>query len=513
MKSKLKSERKFSRLLLSQTLLTAASAYASSISPATGRSGDYESQGAIWAMKFSKDGRYLATGGQSCVLRVWKVLDAPYEEDSKKKDTMKVFEEKPAQEYHGHVADILDISWSKNNFLLSSSMDKTVRLWHISRQECLCVFRHLDFVTGIAFHPSDDRFFLSGSLDCKLRLWSIPEKRVAFWNEVPDGNMITAVGFTLDGRTACAGSHVGEVFFYDTKELKYNTQITIKKRNQKKGRKITGIEAMPGMPPGEEKLLITSNDSHVFSDDGSYIVSGSEDCDVYLWNTEQENLSPFYYLQEGHSKTIAGVSQLTEQMLAMYHSDDNRGSSKRRGGWLRNGSGDNHVRNRSEHFEAHQQVVTSTVFAPMRTRQLLGRTGTDIIYNYTPVYTSIDKPVNDRQDSEHVMRTSFSTSSQLHGSMMKEFEEADLEARRKYSYSEGQIIVSADFHGCLKVWRMDCGVYPTKRNSMDAISLGSKNPLMTMSSIHSNHSVDGDHKPASVKSQRQLFGIFSSTKK
>lgn len=52
-------------------------------------------------------------------------------------------------------------------------MDKTVRLWHVSRSECLCAFQHLDFVTSIAFHPKDDRFFLSGSLDCKLRLWNV----------------------------------------------------------------------------------------------------------------------------------------------------------------------------------------------------------------------------------------------------------------------------------------------------------------------------------------------------
>lgn len=79
--------------------------------------------------------------------------------------------------------DLLDVSWSKNYFILSSSMDKTVRLWHISRRECLCCFQHIDFVTAIAFHPRDDRYFLSGSLDGKLRLWNIPDKKVALWNE------------------------------------------------------------------------------------------------------------------------------------------------------------------------------------------------------------------------------------------------------------------------------------------------------------------------------------------
>lgn len=90
-----------------------------------------------------------------------------------------IFMPKPFCTYTGHTADLLDVSWSKNYFILSSSMDKTVRLWHISRKECLCCFQHIDFVTAIAFHPKDDRYFLSGSLDGKLRLWNIPDKKVS----------------------------------------------------------------------------------------------------------------------------------------------------------------------------------------------------------------------------------------------------------------------------------------------------------------------------------------------
>lgn len=88
------------------------------------------------------------------------------------------FMQRPFCTYSGHTSDLLDVSWSKNYFILSSSMDKTVRLWHISRKECLCCFQHIDFVTAIVFHPRDDRYFLSGSLDGKLRLWNIPDKKV-----------------------------------------------------------------------------------------------------------------------------------------------------------------------------------------------------------------------------------------------------------------------------------------------------------------------------------------------
>jgi WD40 repeat protein len=132
------------------------------------------------------------------------------------KEHTEIFHRNPVRRFEGHTSDILDLSWSKNNFLLSSSTDKTVRLWHVSKEECLCVFQHLDFVPSVVFHPKDDRFFLSGSIDCKMRLWSIPEKRVVSWVETPSQQLITAVGFCRSGKTAVCGTFLGKCYFYDT---------------------------------------------------------------------------------------------------------------------------------------------------------------------------------------------------------------------------------------------------------------------------------------------------------
>lgn len=176
--------------------------------------------------------------------------------------TKSPFMPKPFCTYTGHTSDLLDVSWSKNYFVLSSSMDKTVRLWHISRKECLCCFQHIDFVTAIVFHPRDDRYFLSGSLDGKLRLWNIPDKKVAVWNEV-DGQtkLITAANFCQNGKFAVVGSYDGRCIFYNTDQLKYHTQIHVRSTRGKnsRGRKISGIEPMPG----EDKILVTSNDSRI----------------------------------------------------------------------------------------------------------------------------------------------------------------------------------------------------------------------------------------------------------
>ena len=155
-------------------------------------------------------------------------------------------------------------------------MDKTVRLWHISRRECLCCFQHIDFVTAIAFHPRSDQvsfdfdlsilnflvkkfcitessflpqFFLSASLDGKLRLWNIPDKKVMKWNEV-EGNtrLITAANFIQNGKFAVVGTYDGRCIFYSTDQLKYHTMINARSTRGKnsEGRKVTGIEQMPG---------------------------------------------------------------------------------------------------------------------------------------------------------------------------------------------------------------------------------------------------------------------------
>ncbi|XP_030837707.1 WD repeat-containing protein 44 [Strongylocentrotus purpuratus] len=225
-----------------------------------------------------------------------------------------VFAKAPFFTYSGHTADLLDISWSKNYFILSSSMDKMVRLWHVSRSECLCCFQHIDFVTAIAFHPRDDRYFLSGSLDGKLRLWNIPDKKVALWNEV-DGptKLITAANFIQNGRFSVVGTYDGRCIFYDTEHLKYYTQIHVRSTRGRnaKGRKITAIEPLPG----QDKILVTSNDSRIrlydlrdlslsckykgcanvssqikasFSHNHRYIICGSEDHAFYIWKTHYD---------------------------------------------------------------------------------------------------------------------------------------------------------------------------------------------------------------------------------
>ncbi|KAL8705696.1 MAG: hypothetical protein Q9201_001216 [Fulgogasparrea decipioides] len=471
MRSHGKKERDFNRVFLAQQLrgrtgVEIAQAGGRHVKTEAYKGGDPKRDGnAIWAMEFSKDGKYLAAGGQDYLVRMWAVIFNPEERRSHEleEDTVgkegehvrlnaPVFRSKPVQEYEGHTASILDLSWSK----------------------------HSDFVTSIQFHPRDDRFFLAGSLDSKLRLWSIPDKSVAYWTQLPD--LITAVAFAPDGKTAVAGCLNGLCLFYETEGLKYHTQIHVRSAHGKnaKGSKVTGIQAIsfpPDDPNGEVKILVTSNDSRVrvynlrdkglemkmkgnenscsqirasFSEDAKYVICGSEDRKAYIWPT------------------------------APLESDKEKRPV--------------------EMFEAHSAIVTTALMAPTRTRQLLSASG-DPLYDLCnpPPVTLISRseshssraPTENGNMEGSVPATPAIGASEFERSGGKPEESPAYVARS--GHPGGNIIVTADCMGHIKVFRQDCAYQKRLRNdaNFSRKMLGRANSVATR---HSNRSAGRDSR-------------------
>ncbi|XP_044968477.1 WD repeat-containing protein 44-like [Hordeum vulgare subsp. vulgare] len=329
--------------------------------------------GSLWCINFSLDGRYLASAGEDRVIHVWEVSEGerkgellgenavsresggggspfvavagngspdvamlplngadkgfvekkrrPRVQSSRKSvgsDHLVVpecvfgFRDKPFCSLLGHAADVLDLSWSKSQYLLSSSMDKTVRLWDITSSTCLKTFSHTDYVTCIQFNPVDDNFFISGSLDEKVRIWNVRDRKIEDWNDLHE--MVTAACYSPGGQVAMVGSHKGSCHLFDTteKKLQYKSQIDLRIRKKKSGqKKITGFQFAPG---SSLEVLITSADSRIrvvngdelvhkfkgfrntssqisasVAPNGKYVVCASEDSHVYVWRHDNSS--------------------------------------------------------------------------------------------------------------------------------------------------------------------------------------------------------------------------------
>ena len=262
--------------------------------------------------------------------------------------------------------------------------------------------------------------------------------------------------------------------FYETEGLKYNTQIHVRSAHGKnaRGSKITGIQAInlpPEDPNGEVKLLITSNDSRVrvynlrdkglelklkgnenscsqirasYSDDAQYIICGSEDRKVYIWSTGQPE------------------AEKDKRPMEM--------------------------------FEAHSAIVTTAIMAPIKTRQLLSASG-DPLYdlcNPPPVtlisrsqsQTSSVPPVEDGRSPSISVSTAPATPDL---SKITKPEESPAYLAR-CAHPDGNIIVTADFAGRIKVFRQDCA-YQNRLRSNDSGAF-SKKMLGRTNSVATKHS-------------------------
>ncbi|CAN4075871.1 unnamed protein product [Withania somnifera] len=313
-------------------------------------------EGSIITMKFSPCGQYLASAGKDGTVRIWRVIEDEMSKnfnvqdidpsclyfslnhlsklvslnDSRDKiNGMKMMRkssesacvvlppklfrimEKPVHEFRAHTGEVLALSWSKNGYLLSSSVDKTARLWQVGHDKCLGVYSHNNYVTCVEFNPMDDNYFISGSIDGKVRLWEVHGCRVIDWTDVKE--IVTAVCYCPDGKGGVVGYMDGNCRFYDVVGncLQMGLQVCLQGKKNLTNKRVTGFQYCPN---DSSKVMVTSADSIVrilcgsniickfkgtqnldsqcpasFTSDGKHILAVTEDSNVYIWNCSNED--------------------------------------------------------------------------------------------------------------------------------------------------------------------------------------------------------------------------------
>lgn len=326
-----KNLKQFRRLFLAQELRIQGDT--ENVNGAVPPKGEPSDSKAIWINKFSANGKYMAVGSKDGSIWIWKVLSSPAERwemdykeeihsavrrkatmiqqhhtvnanlaaggsssnlskrnqklaEKNEKETAKlsaaslyapVFQPQPYRIYREHGSSVLDLDWSRNGFLLSASMDKTVILWHFEREHSLKRFLHPDFVTCLNFYPLDDRFFVSGCLDHKCRMWSILDDEVIFESDCQD--LITSMVLTPEtGEYTIIGTFNGYVYILETYGLQLVSSFHVKdKETQNRpsfqglspgakhhhGPSVTYLQCFNAPDDNSPKLMTVSNDSRV----------------------------------------------------------------------------------------------------------------------------------------------------------------------------------------------------------------------------------------------------------
>jgi WD40 repeat protein len=153
----------------------------------------------VQCVAFSSDGRFLASGAG---------VGAGKDEDSWKPDgQLKVWDVESGRELldlRGHTRPVTAVAFSPDGRLASGGHDQTIKLWDLATgQEALTLRGHFDAVWSLAFSPNGDQL-VSASHDMTVRVWdATPSQGLAdsAWLTLRGHQgSVRGVAFSPDGR-------------------------------------------------------------------------------------------------------------------------------------------------------------------------------------------------------------------------------------------------------------------------------------------------------------------------
>jgi glucose repression regulatory protein TUP1 len=145
----------------------------------------------IRSVCFSPDGRYLATGAEDKLIRVWDIASRTIRNT-----------------FSGHEQDIYSLDFARDGRTIASgSGDRTVRLWDINEGQNILTLSIEDGVTTVAISP-DTKLVAAGSLDKSVRVWDASSGYLVERLEGPDGHKdsVYSVAFAPNGKDLVSGS-------------------------------------------------------------------------------------------------------------------------------------------------------------------------------------------------------------------------------------------------------------------------------------------------------------------
>lgn len=262
---------------------------------------------AVSCVKFSNDGTLFASSSLDKTLIVWSTR------------TLTLL-----SRLSGHSEGVSDLAWSSDSrYICSASDDRTLRIWDARAAECVKTLRgHSNFVFCVNFNPQSN-LIVSGSFDETVRVWDAKTGQCIHVIQAHTGP-VTSVHFNRDGSLIVSGSHDGSCKIWDA-----DTGACLMTLIDDKSPAVSFAKFSPN---GKFILVATLDDTLKLSNyaagkflkiytghtnkafcitstfsvtNGKYIVSGSEDCCVYIWDLQGKNM---IQKLEGHSDTVVSVS-------------------------------------------------------------------------------------------------------------------------------------------------------------------------------------------------------------
>ena len=260
----------------------------------------------VHAVDWSRDGRWIATGSNDTENGFVQLWDA---ETGKRVD--RHFGDNRAAAT-SHTDAVLSVRFSADGSrLLSSSYDMSARLWNVESGAQLRRFLgHTSWVWDAEFSPKEDHIVTAGQ-DGRAYVWDAEtgEPGPPFTgHEGP----VFSVSYSPDGHFVATGG--------------YDKRVLIWKPSDVRPYDYRRLQSENGQVTPEQRF--TALDGHSgpvrsvrYSNDGLFLISGSDDNTVRLWSTEGGQLVKSF---RGHDGAVRAVAYARENAQILSASHDNR---------------------------------------------------------------------------------------------------------------------------------------------------------------------------------------------